>query len=70
VAWKQLSGDCKDGNTCPSVWADEEGAPGDVIVVGSVVDPSVVPVGPGEVAVRLRRRLLSEAYEQDHGSGA
>ncbi|WP_322769609.1 hypothetical protein [Frankia sp. Cr1] len=53
--------ECKDGFTCPGVWVDDDD-PDHVIVVGVVRDsPSPVPVGPGEVAVRLRRQTVRDA---------
>lgn len=52
---------CKDGYTCPSVWADDEADPEHVIVVGVQMVPSPVPVADGEVAVRLRRQVVRDA---------
>ncbi|MGH3793536.1 MAG: hypothetical protein ACRDRT_00660 [Pseudonocardiaceae bacterium] len=50
---------CKDGYTCPGVWADEGE---EVIIVGEVLDPSPVPLAPGERAVRLRRQVIRDAH--------
>lgn len=55
---------CKDKLTCPGVWGDDEGealAVEDAIVIGELLDPSPVPLGPGERAVRLRRSVLRQA---------
>jgi len=66
MTWSRLSvEDCADKLTCPSVWVDEEQAPGDAIVVGRALDPSPVPIGDGEVAVILRTRTLRDAFEED-----
>lgn len=55
---RRVSGECQDVTTCPGVWVD---ASENVIVVGAVLEPSPVPLGPGERAVRLPRRLLVDA---------
>lgn len=55
---RRVSGECQDVTTCPGVWID---AGEDVIVVSVVLEPSPVPLGPGECAVRLPRRLLRDA---------
>jgi hypothetical protein len=63
MALKRISvdADCKDGLTCPSVWADEQADSEYVVVVGQVMDPSPVPLADGEVAVRLRRQIVQDA---------
>jgi len=61
MALRLLATECKDGFTCPSVWVDDDD-PDHVIVVGAVQEvPASVPVGPGEVAVRLRRQTVRDA---------
>ncbi|MEO6087451.1 MAG: hypothetical protein ABIQ18_30505 [Umezawaea sp.] len=61
MSLRQLSTEaCKDGLTCPGVWVDDE-VPEDVIVVGKVMPSGVVPLGQGEVAVRLRRQTIVAA---------
>ena len=51
-------GACGPDLTCPGIWEHTE--PGDVIVVGQLLDPSPVPLGSDEVAVRLPRRIIDE----------
>lgn len=60
MAIRQLATECNGKDGCPGVWA-EDGDPDDVIVVGQVVDPCPLPLGAGEVAVRLRRRTIADA---------
>lgn len=62
MALRRVSVDdaCKDGYTCPSVWADEND-PEYAFVVGVPDAASGVPVGPGEIAVRVRRQVLRDA---------
>jgi len=60
---RRLATECKDADICPGVWDDDQ-RPTDVIVVGDVLDPSPVPLGDGEMAVRLRWRTLHEATEK------
>lgn len=52
---------CKDGYTCPSVWIDDENDPEHAVVVGIPVVDGAVPLGAGEVAVRVRRQVLKDA---------
>ncbi|MGH3821562.1 MAG: hypothetical protein ACRDRA_01765 [Pseudonocardiaceae bacterium] len=33
----------------------------DVVIVGDVLDPSPVPLGAGERAIRIRRRIVKSA---------
>lgn len=61
MAYRQLSSDCKDGLTCPSVWHDQDADPGYVVVVGPLLDPSPVPLAAGEAAVRLKVRTVLDA---------
>ena len=51
---------CKDGYTCPSVWADDTD-PTHVIVVGEVVPAGVVPTADHEIAVRVKRQVITDA---------
>lgn len=61
MAMRRLSGDCEDNAwTCPGVWEDGEDSE-DVTVVGILLDPSPVPLGEGEAAIRIPRRLIAEA---------
>ena len=62
MAVRRLDGedDCKDGWTCPGVW-EEHAAAADVVVVGQLLEPSPVPLGSGEVAVRVPRAVLRNA---------
>ena len=57
---RQLAGSCDDKTTCPGVWVDDQ-APDVVIVVGERLESSPVPLGSGEVAVRLRREIIHDA---------
>jgi hypothetical protein len=61
MAVRRISGDreCKDGWTCPGVW-EERPAAADLVVVGQLLEPSPVPLGPGEVAVRIPRAVLRD----------
>lgn len=60
MALRQLSCSCLDKITCPGVWEDDE-YPEDVIGVGKLLDPSPVPLGPGEGAIRLPRQVVRDA---------
>lgn len=61
MSYRRLSvDDCTDGLTCPSVWLDDAD-PDHVVIVGKVTDPGTVPVGTGEVAVRLSRQVILNA---------
>lgn len=60
MAIRQLATECRDKDGCPGVWEDD-GDLVNVIVVGEVVDPCPVPLGAGEVAVRLRRQTVADA---------
>lgn len=68
MALRRLTDDpCEDGKTCPGVWQDDR-YPDELIFVGRDVG-SLVPLGPGEAAVRLGRRLFVEAgLGRDHES--
>ncbi|MGQ0773936.1 MAG: hypothetical protein ACT4NY_05890 [Pseudonocardiales bacterium] len=52
---------CKDGYTCHGVWVDDDPGIGDVVIVGEDLDPSPVPLGTGERAIRIRRRIVQSA---------
>lgn len=60
MAFRMLATQCKSGKTCPGDWADDEN-PEDIVVIGVNLDPSPVPLGPGEAAVRLRRQTVRDA---------
>lgn len=51
---------CDDLDNCQSVWGDDEHHD-DVVIVGHAVPPGTVPLAPGEVAVRIRRRVVAAA---------
>lgn len=52
---------CKDGYTCPGVWVDDDPNIRDVVIVGEDLDPSPVPLGTGERAIRIRREIVQSA---------
>ncbi|MGH3684575.1 MAG: hypothetical protein ACRDRU_23380 [Pseudonocardiaceae bacterium] len=52
---------CKDGYTCHGVWVDDDPGMEDVVIVGEDLDPSPVPLGAGERAVRIRRQIVQSA---------
>jgi len=61
MAIRRLSGECEDADwSCPSIWEDDE-LPEDVIVVGPLSKSSPVPLGPGEGAILLSRRVVRDA---------
>ncbi len=55
---RRLSGECRDVTTCPGVWAIDTD---DVVFVGFALEQSPVPLGPGELAIRLPKRVLRDA---------
>lgn len=59
MALRRLSGDCND-EASPGLW-DEDQMREDVIAVGTLLVPSPVPLGEGEVAIRLPRRVIRDA---------
>lgn len=64
MALRRLSGDdCENADwTCPGLWDDDElREEVDVIAVGVLLDPSPVPLGKGEAAIRLPRRVIRDA---------
>ncbi|WP_028936751.1 hypothetical protein [Pseudonocardia spinosispora] len=54
-----VDGSCQGIETCQSVWGDDDWE--DVVVVGLEVAPDTVPLAPGEVAARIRRRIIIDA---------
>jgi len=50
--------DCKNGS-CPAVWADTDD-PGHLTIVG-VPAPDAEGVGPGEIAIRIKRQVITDA---------
>lgn len=60
--WHRLAVEqaCRDGYTCPSVWADDAD-PEHVVIVGHPVEAGSVPVADGESAVRVKREIIAEA---------
>lgn len=58
---RRLSGDCQDSDwTCDGMYAEDE-YPEHAIAVGKLLDPSPVPLGPGEGAIRILRRVVRDA---------
>lgn len=55
-----VDAECKDGFSCPSVHADDTD-PLHVVVVGEIVPAGTVPLGPGEIAVRVKRQVIADA---------
>lgn len=53
--------ECKDGYTCPGVWVDDDPDIQDVVIVGVDLDPSPLPLGAGERAVRIPREIVQRA---------
>jgi hypothetical protein len=53
-----VAADCKNEN-CPAVWADDTD-PEHLTIVG-VPAPAAEGVGPGEVAIRVPRRVIADA---------
>lgn len=64
MALRWLAGECMDGATCPGVWEDDEEDHEHTVVVGELLDPSPVPLGPSERAIRLPRSVLLAAYRE------
>ncbi|MGH3854248.1 MAG: hypothetical protein ACRDR6_12300 [Pseudonocardiaceae bacterium] len=60
MAIRRLSDACEDGLSCPGIWEDDA-LPEDVIVVAALLDPSPVPLGPGECAILLPRRVVRDS---------
>jgi hypothetical protein len=61
MALRRLPGDREDEiEPSPGLW-EEDRIPEDVIAVGELLDPSPVPLGEGEVAIRLPRRVIVDA---------
>lgn len=55
-----VDAECKDGFSCPSVHADDTD-PLYVVVVGKAVPAGTVPLGPGEIAIRVKRQVIADA---------
>lgn len=51
---------CKDGYTCPAVWADDTD-PEHLTIVGVPVS-GAEGVGPGEIAIRIKRQIIADAH--------
>lgn len=61
MAIRRVSGDCfEDDGTCDGIWDDDEYAE-HVTAVGKLLDPSPVPLGEGEAAIRILRRVVRDA---------
>ncbi|MGH3866818.1 MAG: hypothetical protein ACRDQ4_11895 [Pseudonocardiaceae bacterium] len=52
---------CKDGYTCHGVWVDDDPNIEDIVIVGADLDPSPVPLGAGERAIRIKRQVVQSA---------
>jgi hypothetical protein len=62
MALRRLSSECESADwSCPGIWDDDEMPEVDVIAVGRLLDPSPVPLGSGQVAIRLSRRVVRDA---------
>lgn len=57
---QKLAG-CDDGRTCPAAWTAEDGT---VLVRGEASERHDVPLGTGEVLVRVPASTLLEAAER------
>jgi hypothetical protein len=57
---EQVAG-CSDGQTCPAVFAAEDGT---VLVRGDLLEHAEVPLGNGEALVRLAASLVAEAAKR------
>jgi hypothetical protein len=55
---------CTDGQTCPAAWTAEDGT---VLVRGDLTERADVPLGAGEVLVRVPASTLLEAAERLRG---
>ncbi|MGI9002976.1 MAG: hypothetical protein ACR2GH_15165 [Pseudonocardia sp.] len=55
-----VDAECKDGFSCPSVHADDTD-PGHLVIVGVPVLAGTVPLGPGEIAIRVKRQVIADA---------
>lgn len=55
-----VDAECKDGFTCPSVHVDDAD-PTHLVIVGEPVPAGTVPLGPGEIAIRVKRQVIAEA---------
>lgn len=54
-----VNGEDDDQNSA-SIWIDDD-LPGEIIVVDRLLDRSPVPLGPGEAALLLSRKLVRDA---------
>lgn len=57
--------ECRDGTTCPSVWADED-RPDEFIIVGTHVPHGTVPTSGDEHAIRVKRQVITAAKIAGH----
>ncbi len=60
----RLAGECPDGNTCPAVFATDDGS---VVVQGRRIDPVILAqlrLGADEYAVEVPVELLREAAQR------
>jgi hypothetical protein len=55
-----VDAECKDGFSCPSVHSDDDDLT-HLVIVGEPVPAGTVPLGPGEVAIRVKRQLIADA---------
>jgi hypothetical protein len=63
MTMRRLSVDerCKDKWSCPSVHADAEADPDHLVIVGVAVPVGTVPLGEGEIAIRVPRQVIADA---------
>jgi hypothetical protein len=59
---KRISVDdyCDDLRSCQSVWEDDE-IMDDLVIIGHRVPAGTVPLAEGEIAIRIRRRVVANA---------
>jgi hypothetical protein len=55
-----VDSDCKDAFSCPSVHIDDAD-PEHLVIVGEEVPAGTVALGPGEIAIRVKRQVISDA---------
>jgi hypothetical protein len=51
---------CGDDDTCPAVWDDDQ-CRDELVIVGHPVPDGTVPLAKGEIALRIRRKIVADA---------